>query len=636
MNRRSLAALALVLVSPLQAQSTLRPKDVAAPPEDFLSGRLRLPLPEDVPVRSNHALLELEFVRGRDGRWISDQSLPVERDGSLGITVLASEGNRLDVRARSPWAGSVNLTAQARRGVRSVQRGALASADRYEHHRLESRAGDEWQVRLSAPGNRPRPSGVRLLVTGGGELQLETHVASFDLLSDRPIGFVARLSDEAAYLEEVELVLTSAGQTIERVFLADDGRGADRQALDGVLAIQVEGLRGNVHAHFVARGLDGQGRPFLRTSDHELFVAEPDARLSDRARLLQPDPLRLRVELDAWTAEGLERVQSSFEVWGTARDGSRVPVVWLSRMVPLSGASSWQPLALSLDRRWLELAGAGLPLELRNVRLQDPESHVPYDRRERVSVAASALAPWNDTFALGVTRDMLMGPAVLGQGIGTLDAGNQVVEVQDTLMLSHGYCSGGMPWPLGDFSGNRVVFFDPDANRSHDEFAQLMAQTGEDLSSFGVIGHSQGGNAALHLYTYYTSGLDHARGARRIQSVGTPYQGTPLANLGSFACGNNTDLSPSGATLWLAGIPTWARAEVSYWTTQNSGSACNFLTNLILSSPNDGTTERSRGQLPGANSMGHVTGWCHTTGMSNPAQYLDTSRNSEMDVQAAR
>jgi len=57
---------------------------------------------------------------------------------------------------------------------------------------------------------------------------------------------------------------------------------------------------------------------------------------------------------------------------------------------------------------------------------------------------------------------------------------------------------------------------------------------------------------------------------------------------------------------------------------------------LILSDPEDGTVEKTRGQLPGANSMGHVTGWCHTTGMSYPASYTDHVRNQEMNAQAAR
>ncbi len=156
------------------------------------------------------------------------------------------------------------------------------------------------------------------------------------------------------------------------------------------------------------------------------------------------------------------------------------------------------------------------------------------------------------------------------------------------------------------------------------------------MTSYGIVAHSQGGCAALQLLTYYSSGLDSAEGGRRIQSVASPYQGTPLASLGGFACGVNNDMTPAGSAAWLAGIPSWARAQVSYWTTSNSGSACSIFTDGFLTNPEDGVVEMFRGQLPGGNSMGHVIGWCHTTGMSNPANYTDHVRNQAMDAAAAR
>jgi hypothetical protein len=203
-------------------------------------------------------------------------------------------------------------------------------------------------------------------------------------------------------------------------------------------------------------------------------------------------------------------------------------------------------------------------------------------------------------------------------------------------MLSHGWCAGGNPWPLGDFSQPRLVFTDPDQNRSHDQFALLLLAFGAERLSHGILGHSQGGCAALHLLTFYESGLDHAQGGRRIQSVATPYQGTPLASLGGFSCGVNNDLTPTGAAAWLSTIPTSARSQVWYRTVSNTGSACNFLSDFLLTNPDDGVIEMRGGQLPGAHNLGHVTGWCHTTGMSNPACYTDHVRNQQMDAAAGR
>ncbi len=191
------------------------------------------------------------------------------------------------------------------------------------------------------------------------------------------------------------------------------------------------------------------------------------------------------------------------------------------------------------------------------------------------------------------------------------------------------------------------MFSDPNANRTHDQFAQLIRGQGGGLKSFGVVAHSQGGAASLQLYSYYWSGLDYSTGSRLIQSVGTPYRGTPLAGdlaiLGAIfgsGCGTNFDMTYDGAALWLSGIPSWARAEVYYYTTSFLGDFgfdyCSLLTDFFLTDPDDGVVERDYGQLPGGNNMGHTEGWCHTTGMRDPAQYNDHARNAVMNANGNR
>ena len=65
---------------------------------------------------------------------------------------------------------------------------------------------------------------------------------------------------------------------------------------------------------------------------------------------------------------------------------------------------------------------------------------------------------------------------------------------------------------------------------------------------------------------------------RVIQSVGTPYSGTPLAGglvprLGSIlglGCGPNNDLTVEGALRWQREIPPFVQREAFYYTTQVS------------------------------------------------------------------
>lgn len=224
-------------------------------------------------------------------------------------------------------------------------------------------------------------------------------------------------------------------------------------------------------------------------------------------------------------------------------------------------------------------------------------------------------------------------------------------------LLVHGYCASGNPFPISHFA-NALAFSDPGRrlgggsganNWSHDVFARKIDTFADNngLTGCGCIAHSQGGAACLHLYTYYWSCLDYPSvPGRMIQSVGTPYQGTSLAgNLAAIGdvfgagCGSNTDLTYSGASAWLSNIPSWARSQVRFYTTAFEDrwwayDYCHLGSDLLLSDPDDGTTEKAKGQLSGAVNGGHKDKQCHTTGMRDPPQYNDYSRNSDMSSNA--
>ena len=170
-----------------------------------------------------------------------------------------------------------------------------------------------------------------------------------------------------------------------------------------------------------------------------------------------------------------------------------------------------------------------------------------------------------------------------------------------------------------------------------------------NLKSYGIVAHSQGGAASLHLYKSYWSGLDWvdfdvADGARLIQSVGTPYQGTALAGnlawLGTIfgtGCGSNTDLTYAGAAAWLSTVPSAARSKVTYYSTgENSIWPWNSCTgaDILLDDPNDGVTEDAYADLVNGNDMGYTDEQCHVAGAPYLAHFHDAGRNSTMDAQA--
>lgn len=574
---------------------------------------------------------------------------PGASDYQLDLSVGNAEGLLLSNAAlRSqgqPAAVRQDQVLPAELGGDEVQRWDLA---------LTQRGAARVTVRSSGP-HAPAPG--HLAIRDEQPLTAAAYLDSFERLSSRELGLTAQVEYDGDGLAENRLVhaISTAWAQVEgpgysaRLPLSDDGLSADGAAGDGRFGVRLPaGLSGSYAARVELEGT-WNGAAFMRTTRVTFVVAEPSLALTGEVSAHVVDATRLRLDVDALPLSPLggrgDRVLLAAEIWARDAWGHAQPMAWLSRIAAprLEGAEAGHvSLSLWLDSGWFAATGLRPPLELRHVRIQDPDHLGVMGTAERMSVPVGPLPPMagrptsEPPLLWGVDAN-----AAAAAASSTASPVGPAIDIQPQalspgLMLCHGYCSGGNVWPNGDFAQPKRDFSDPNQNRSHDQFAQRIASQAAGYTSFGVVGHSQGGAAALHLLTFYQSPLDRARGARRIQSVGTPYQGTPLASLGFFACGVNGNMTTGGAATWLAGIPSWARAEVSYYTTSNDGSACQFFVDLLLSNPEDGTTERSRGQLPGGQNMGHVTGWCHTTGMSDPPQYRDGSRNDVMNAEAAR
>ncbi|MBK7877474.1 MAG: hypothetical protein IPJ77_17360 [Planctomycetes bacterium] len=636
---------ALVATFFATAAAAQSPRQVAAPPADVHGGVVRLPAPESTATRSAASVHPLRFERRRDGAWVAEHELALDADGALAVALLSIDAGAWTLDARDTdgaWRPFTDVV----RATRAVQDpGSELPGHAVARYDAPFASAGRLAVRVTAPAGRVPEPGWLCARTSGAP-RLAAWVSTPVLVADEPIAIHARFdaAGPRATVGRARVVLDTPRGALE-LALADDGAHADGAENDGLFGAPLpRGLSGELRARVEFEGELATGAPFARTVQLAFPVLERRAVLDGSVDARIEDELRIELALGAFLLDGMDsarRLHVSAEVWGTDTRGEWAPLCWLSRQVAPRARGDRAELALALDRRWIELAGASAPFELRAVRVQDPDTEVVFDRLDALPLALPALAPRAGAPAVTIAPDMLTGPSTL-LAPGPANAGPHTpgtyAPTAPALMLVHGYCSSGSIWPAADFTAPKLEFLDPNQNRSHDQFAQLLVQRGAqaNLGSFGVVAHSQGGCAALHLLTYYHSPLDASTGPRRIQSVATPYQGTPLASLGSFACGVNSDMTPSGSATWLAGIPTWARDQVWYWTTSNSGSACNFLTSLFLSDPEDGTVEQVRGQLPGAHSMGHVTGWCHTTGMSNPANYTDHARNQAMNAAAAR
>jgi len=226
--------------------------------------------------------------------------------------------------------------------------------------------------------------------------------------------------------------------------------------------------------------------------------------------------------------------------------------------------------------------------------------------------------------------------------------------VTGAVVLVHGYCSSTNPWSAypADWT-NAYYFLNAGASLTHDAFAKLVLQYAaqQDLTSYSIVGHSQGGIVGAHILNFYNSGMDLINGSptsRKVQSLGTPFKGCTgagssanLAKSFGVGCGSNFDLSLDGSKLWEPTIRDATRTQIYFYTTTYElgnffGDYCNMAVNMVLEWPNDGVSELEYARMNLAKDMGNTEKQCHTTDMSYTAQYYDHNRNRNMNSLAGR
>ncbi len=484
-----------------------------------------------------------------------------------------------------------------------------------------------------------------LVASSDSPYRLYSYINTYQTTVGREIGFVAAMfnrknNDESGQPDSLIGNIRDARISIH----TPDGKTLELPMNDGgngqFLANFNPQIAGRYTAQVSTQGYTPDGAEFIRSSEHTFEVTDVTAVIGTNLVISRIDDLRNRLDLPVKGLKSGDKVIVHAEIWGRDDNGNEIPVSWLGGItVAERSGKRTVSLPLTMDSRWLAQTNSAKTFALKNIRLQNPDNSVILGEAENIALPNVTISDFARSFGGVVTDEMRM-------GVRPVKYNNDAVGGK--LMLVHGYCSGDV-WnaAAGQFS-NYVKFLDLNQNRSNDQFANLIKNFGASLPSYGIVAHSQGGAASLHLYTYYWSGLDSATGTRLIQSVGTPFQGTALAGnlaiLGQIfgaGCGYNNDLTYSGAAAWLANIPSWARAKVYFHTTSFTDvwyryDYCNIATDPFLSDPDDGVVEKAYAQLPGANNLGHKTGWCHTSGMRDPAQTSDSSRNSVMNTNAAR
>ena len=158
---------------------------------------------------------------------------------------------------------------------------------------------------------------------------------------------------------------------------------------------------------------------------------------------------------------------------------------------------------IEMDTNWMIMTEMLFPVHFKNFSIEETSGFVELVKTDRMEIDHDPqLLKWTTSKRpedIKVTREMMEG----------YNPYNSDEQVNSKLLLVHGYCSSGDAFPTDEFT-DYAIFKDYEQSREIDEFAQLIDNyaKSQDINSYSIVAHSQGGMAALHLLTYYHTGLD--------------------------------------------------------------------------------------------------------------------------------
>jgi hypothetical protein len=480
----------------------------------------------------------------------------------------------------------------------------------------------EWTFRAhhtSKIGGTPTPQGL-LLIGTHSEHVVALSVDSLFLHVGKTLGIQTWLANttlgrshainDAIKGGVARVVLPDS--SVRDIPLDDDSYGFHNEPHDGIWGGNLTAVSAGRYVLDVSVvGTTPSGNPFIRTVTDFLNVIKPILSLTDRpatavaSRHSDYIALLLPINTIADPHVATSKVRVFAQVWGKDKHGADVPICWIGGITRVETFRGRHVLSLMLNKNWL----AGMRIKrlssLRNFYVQDIDHFVPIASATKIHVvqhssAMNVIADMRKSNHFSISPSMLTGPVPSWLARKREQLSNSSdSSATSTLLLVHGYCARDTPFDTSSFS-DYTVFSDFDANRANDAFAVRIRDAASSFSSYGIVAHSQGGLASLHLRSFYWSPLDNSNGGRRIQSLASPYQGQPLAGLLAkiggalgFLCGSNDDLTYDGARLWLASVPMSARQEVFYWAAKYGQDGlihyCNLAANVVLGWPNDGS-----------------------------------------------
>ncbi|WP_394391140.1 hypothetical protein [Shewanella woodyi] len=400
------------------------------------------------------------------------------------------------------------------------------------------------------------------------------------------------------------------------------------------------------------------GDVIQRTGYYGFPVLGSEAQLTSASRTKVLDENRLSVDIGVEGVTDKELLVFYAEIW---RDDK--PVSTINTITSVHETSIGDSVTVTLDSRWFALAETHNQhgFEFRNIRLLDPNTYLLLDSKTDLFVPVVAF-PEQESIkasAVKINNEMLLGKNDIKVPVTSVQGVQESVNFDaNGIVLVHGWCGNTSTWEQWRFNdGPRFEYNSPITSMGRNDFAiELALQANAEYRDwFSVVAHSQGGQAAVHMQSYYFTGLDNSPAPRPIQTVGTPYQGSLLMDLyvGSGAgmindifnindCQAQWSLTTASSIPWAIMLPFNSQQRTFYYRTTH-GMPNNWWESLqfwrwkcnagswVIPGPDDGVVSVGEGWLGLGNDMGIMTRECHTGGMNFMNQTRDNNRNNIMD-----
>ena len=513
----------------IQGINSYQYKNLAGPASDFSS--FTPPPLEASGMHSRYHVLPLLTLEDSTQHWT--HSFPVDQCDIFATTVFAKDPKIFDLKFLLPSGKEVTPNSMHDEHLGYGLAGLYPCRTFLFNEPIPS-VGD-WSVTVTAISNfTSYPVNASLIVSFyPSDLILQAFIPAENLIAGRSIDIIALLPTMVASEKTDSSVRSIAAldNAVTTIFLPDGSNKTvdmEQSPSNSIRTVKRYSAAGDLYASFEATmsgiykslvkvsGQLSDGTNFVRSLWYVFSVVHPSIEITGKVRgslhtheISKRDIIDFNIDVK-WDESDIT-YRAFAQVWGHGANREEVPVAWISGLVEVQKRKfclfSCHYVHMQLDSRWLELADAEQPLKLKSVTLEELTAFITLTTADTLEVVADdKLTGWSPSLkAEDIDIDWEMKEGYNPYRVKKMDN----ITESGQLLLLHGYCANGNGFML-EYFDDYLLFEDYHQNRLHDEYAKKVVDflNEKDAKRFSVVGHSQGGPVALHLYTYYQTGLD--------------------------------------------------------------------------------------------------------------------------------